>query len=110
MTNPELARTLELIAAGGADAFYTGPLAREIVAAAAAAVNPRTGRGGLLSLADLAAYRAVRRQPVPPRRPGLPLAPPDRAPRDAACARRRQARPRHASISAVAFPDGKSRP
>jgi gamma-glutamyltranspeptidase/glutathione hydrolase len=64
VTNPDLARTLELIAAGGADVVYRGVLAKEIVAAAAAAVNPRTRRGGRLSLADLAAYRAVLRPPV----------------------------------------------
>ncbi len=57
--NPALAATLRLIAEGGADAFYSGPLAERIVAAAAADLFP-----GTLSLADLAAYRAVERAPV----------------------------------------------
>jgi gamma-glutamyltranspeptidase / glutathione hydrolase len=47
---PQLARTLELIAAGGADAFYRGPIARAVVAAS------RAG-GGVLSLDDFAQYR-----------------------------------------------------
>ncbi len=66
--NPDLARTLELLAAAGPDALYRGALAREIIAAAAAAVSPRTGRGGQLTEDDLARYRAVRRTPVRPRR------------------------------------------
>ena len=50
LLQPKLARTLELIAAGGAEAFYTGEIGESIV---------RTVRdqGGLLSMADLAAYR-----------------------------------------------------
>jgi gamma-glutamyltranspeptidase/glutathione hydrolase len=53
----ELADTLELLAAEGADAFYRGPLARKISAAV-------RERGGLLSEHDLAAYRVIRRRPV----------------------------------------------
>ena len=41
-----------------------GVLAAELVATARTAVNPRTGKYGLLSTADLAGYRAVRRKPV----------------------------------------------
>jgi gamma-glutamyltranspeptidase/glutathione hydrolase len=49
--NPRLARTLETIAAGGRDAFYTGAIARAIAADMAT-------RGGLLSERDLADHRA----------------------------------------------------
>lgn len=65
LENPELAETLRLIANGGADAFYKGPVARDIVAAV---TDPKAqgpdGHVGDLSLADLALYRAVRRPPV----------------------------------------------
>ena len=57
--NPDYARSLRLIADGGAAAFYTGPLAQAMVAAVAAAPG-----GGALSLADLAAYRAKPREAV----------------------------------------------
>src|SRR5208282_3947957 len=53
----DLAATLEAIAAGGAAAFYSGPVAQKIVAAVQAA-------GGRMTIADLADYRAVERQPV----------------------------------------------
>jgi gamma-glutamyltranspeptidase/glutathione hydrolase len=51
--NPELARSLRLMAAGGADAFYTGDIARDLVAA----VRQHPGNPGTLSLDDLAGYR-----------------------------------------------------
>lgn len=57
--NPELAATLRAIAVGGADAFHEGELARRIVAAVREAPNP-----GDLTLADLAGYRAIEREPV----------------------------------------------
>ncbi len=57
LRQPDLARTLAAIAAGGADAFYAGPLA----AALAAGVR---AEGGVLSPSDLASYRAVWREPV----------------------------------------------
>jgi len=57
LANPALARTLRAIAAEGADAFYVGPIARDIVAAVRRA--PRNP--GRLALADLAAYRALER-------------------------------------------------
>jgi gamma-glutamyltranspeptidase/glutathione hydrolase len=60
LKNPELARTLRSIAAGGADAFYTGPLAQAMVAKVAA--HP-TNPGGL-ALADLAGYRHQQREPL----------------------------------------------
>ncbi len=49
--NPELAATLKQIQAHGADGFYKGPVAQKIVAAMQA-------NGGVLTLEDLAAYRA----------------------------------------------------
>lgn len=60
LRNPELAASLRAVAAGGADAFYRGPLAQRIVDA----VRSHPTRPGRLSLADLAAYRAVRRTPL----------------------------------------------
>jgi len=60
LKNPDLARTLEAVARGGADAFYRGETARRIAAAVkGAAKNP-----GDLTEADIAAYRAVERAPV----------------------------------------------
>lgn len=59
LRNPEYANVLRMIARDGADAFYRGPLAREIVAAVHAAKN-----SGLLSEEDLASYRAVRREAI----------------------------------------------
>jgi gamma-glutamyltranspeptidase/glutathione hydrolase len=56
LRNPELARTFRALAAGGADAFYKGSIALDIVAAVKAHSVP-----GDLSLADLAAYRARER-------------------------------------------------
>jgi len=55
--NPEYAATLKIIAAQGAQAFYEGAIAADIVRAAAA-------RGGDLTEKDVAAYRAVEREPV----------------------------------------------
>ncbi|MES2114860.1 MAG: gamma-glutamyltransferase [Pseudomonadota bacterium] len=60
LKNPALARSLREIAAGGADAFYNGRIARDIAAKVAAhPVNP-----GKLTVADIAAYRAKERSPV----------------------------------------------
>ncbi len=50
--NPAYAATLRQIAAKGADAFYTGEIAADIVAAVRTHANP-----GTLSLDDLASYR-----------------------------------------------------
>lgn len=55
--NPNLARSLELIAAEGRDAFYAGPIARAIVADLQA-------RDGLLDLADFAAHTADWVEPI----------------------------------------------
>jgi gamma-glutamyltranspeptidase/glutathione hydrolase len=54
---PALADTLARLRRGGADAFYKGPVADEIVKATQAA-------GGVLSREDLAAYNAVERAPL----------------------------------------------
>ncbi len=60
LTNPPLADTLRRIAEGGADAFYEGEIARDLVANVRSAYrNP-----GRLEEADLAAYRAKKRDPV----------------------------------------------
>ena len=56
LVQPHLAATLTAIRDGGADAFYTGATARAIAAASAAG-------GGLITTADLAAYR-VRELPT----------------------------------------------
>ncbi len=50
--NPEFAATLRKIAEGGADAYYTGDIARDIVAAVHAHRNP-----GTLEVQDLADYK-----------------------------------------------------
>jgi gamma-glutamyltranspeptidase/glutathione hydrolase len=60
LVNDDFAETLRQVANGGADAFYAGPIARDIVAAVES-VGERTG---LLSVADLADYRPVRREAV----------------------------------------------
>jgi len=57
--NPELARTLRLIARQGTAAFYSGAIARDIVAKVNGSAN-----AGSLSLADLRDYRAKEREPV----------------------------------------------
>jgi len=59
LRNPAYARTLRLLAAQGAAPFYTGSIARDIVAAVRTETNP-----GELTLADLAAYEVKERAPV----------------------------------------------
>jgi gamma-glutamyltranspeptidase/glutathione hydrolase len=60
LRNPELAATLRSLAEDGADALYTGRLASEIARTVSTAKrNPAT-----MTRADLAGYRAVRREPV----------------------------------------------
>ncbi|MCC5856464.1 MAG: gamma-glutamyltransferase [Idiomarina sp.] len=58
--NPQLADTLRLIAEGGANAFYQGPVAEAIVYA----VQNSEVAPGLLSIEDLENYRPVWREPV----------------------------------------------
>lgn len=57
LKQPELARTLGLIADRGAAAFYDGPIADEIVA-------EMHRDGGIITRADLKAYRPVWRDPI----------------------------------------------
>ena len=60
LRNPEFAATLRLIAAGGADAFYRGDIARDIVAK----VRAHPSNPGDMTEADLAGYQAKERAPV----------------------------------------------
>ncbi len=57
LANPAYAETLRAIAAQGAQAVYTGPIAADIVAA----VRGAEGNPGLLSEADLALYEVIER-------------------------------------------------
>ena len=59
LKNPALAGTLRRIALGGARAFYEGEIAQDIVKAVAS-----HGRPGDLTERDLAAYRAIEREPL----------------------------------------------
>jgi gamma-glutamyltranspeptidase/glutathione hydrolase len=62
LVQPELAATLRRLMRGGRDAFYKGTIARRIVADMNA---PRgTNDPGLMTMADLAAYRAKWRRPI----------------------------------------------
>ena len=54
---PDLARSLEVLARGGADAFYRGAFARRLVRGV-------RELGGLWTLEDLAGYRVVEREPI----------------------------------------------
>jgi len=59
LKNPAYAKTLKAIAQGGADAFYKGEIAQQIVEAVNGGPNP-----GGMSLEDLATYRADKLEPV----------------------------------------------
>ena len=59
LKNPEYAETLTLVGKQGARAFYSGELARAMVAAAREEPNP-----GTLSEADIAGYRPVQREAI----------------------------------------------
>jgi gamma-glutamyltranspeptidase/glutathione hydrolase len=60
LRNPEYAATVREVAAGGAAAFYQGPIARDI----ATAVQKHPVEPGDLTVADLERYRAKEREPV----------------------------------------------
>ncbi|MFO7693961.1 MAG: gamma-glutamyltransferase, partial [Vicinamibacterales bacterium] len=57
LKNPDLAASLRAIAEGGAGVFYTGALGEAIATEMAA-------QGGRITLADLASYKAIEREPV----------------------------------------------
>ncbi|MCC6927675.1 MAG: gamma-glutamyltransferase [Gemmatimonadaceae bacterium] len=57
LRNPDLAWTLEQVAAGGADGFYRGEVARRLV-------QDLRGKGNAVRLTDLARYFAPEREPV----------------------------------------------
>ncbi len=57
VTNPAHARTLQTLARRGADGFYRGAIAREIV-------RRVREQGGVMTLEDLAAYRVAVREPL----------------------------------------------
>ena len=59
LRNPQLAATLRAVASGGADAFYRGEIADDIVGAARSHAN-----AGRLQASDLASYQAKERVPV----------------------------------------------
>jgi gamma-glutamyltranspeptidase/glutathione hydrolase len=59
IVNAEYAATLRAIAGGGADAFYRGAIAEDLVRAVRGHPNP-----GDLALGDLAAYLSLEREPV----------------------------------------------
>ncbi|MEX2630836.1 MAG: gamma-glutamyltransferase [Tistlia sp.] len=60
LVNAAYADSLEALAAGGAEAFYEGPLAERIVEA----VTSAPGNPGRMTLADLAGYEAIARPPL----------------------------------------------
>ena len=60
LKNPAYAETLRRIAAGGADAFYRGEIARDVVDTA----NSHSTNPGDITLADLAGYRVKVRAAV----------------------------------------------
>lgn len=59
LKNPAFAAALGLIARDGSDAFYRGQIAADIIAATQTDAN-----GGILNLADFAAYQVIERPPV----------------------------------------------
>jgi gamma-glutamyltranspeptidase/glutathione hydrolase len=86
LSSPLLSQTLEQLAAGGPDSFYSGPIAQDIVAAVRGARRPTMARGifnavarqwgvategeatveapGGMTLDDLAKYEPVEREPL----------------------------------------------
>lgn len=60
LRNPDYAAVLRAVAEQGADAFYDGPIAEDIVQA----VRHHPGGGGDLSMRDMRGYQAKERPPV----------------------------------------------
>ena len=76
LRNPDLAATYEAIAHGGADAFYTGPIAQSIADAVQhppVSPGPETFQPGVMTTADLAGYGALEREPTRSRFRGLDI-------------------------------------
>ncbi len=67
VANPDMAKTLRLIAAEGADVFYTGELASRIA-------EDIEAHGGLLNDRDLAEYETTHNQPIQTSYRGLDVA------------------------------------
>ena len=59
LRNPDYARTLRLMTDIGADPFYRGQIARDIVAAVRTETNP-----GILTMQDFERYEVIEREPV----------------------------------------------
>ena len=59
LQNPDYAATLKILAEQGIEPFYRGSIGESLVAAVAKEPNP-----GNLSMADLAAYKVIQREPV----------------------------------------------
>jgi len=57
LKQPELARSLEVLAKGGADAFYRGPFAHTLVQGV-------QSLGGIWTVEDLAGYHVLEREPI----------------------------------------------
>ena len=65
LVQPDLAKTLKLLASKGADAFYRGPMARAILRAQQRSWDELGAAGrGRMTLADLAHYEVAIRQPL----------------------------------------------
>ena len=65
LVQPDLAKTLKLLAAKGPDAFYRGPMAQAIVKAQQRSRDELGAAGkGRMTLADLAQYQVTIRQPL----------------------------------------------
>ncbi len=65
LVQPDLAKTLKLLAAKGPDAFYRGPMAQAIVKAQQRSRDELGTAGkGRMTLADLAQYQVAIRQPL----------------------------------------------
>ena len=60
LSNPEYAQTLQAMATGGAEVFYTGEIAADIVST----VRSAEGNPGVLSETDLSIYEVKERAPV----------------------------------------------
>lgn len=73
LKEPDLARTLHLLADEGPDAFYTGPIAEDIVAEMGRfGGGAGAGAGdGMITQADLAGYKAIERKPLATRYRGI---------------------------------------